>query len=101
MSRKQKKKGYEIHDLVGIGLAFVIIGVTLGIGAYINSSIITAANFNATAESSTWRSAAAINNATAGLSTLASWLPIIGVIIAAAIIIGVLVHGFMGRKEGI
>jgi hypothetical protein len=41
----------------------------------------------------------ALHNTTSGLSTLSGYLPIIGVIIAAAVIIGVLVHGFIKKDE--
>jgi hypothetical protein len=44
--------------------------------------------------------ATALANATIGIGTLASWLPTIALVVAAAIIIGIVFGSFvMGRKE--
>lgn len=91
-----RKKGLALGDMVPIALAFVLIGVMLGIGSYINAQIQTVGGFTA----GTYPYSA-IQNATLSLSTMAQWLQIIAVVIAAGIVIGVLVHSFMGRKEGI
>lgn len=43
----------------------------------------------------------AMENATAGVSRLASWLPIMAIIIAAAVIIGILMKAFVVRGGGV
>ena len=89
---KLGKKGISLQGLPGVAMAFVLIGVMLAIGAYILSSISTSAGFATD-------SAAAnlISNATTGLGTLGSWLPLIALVIAAGIVIAVLVGSFGGR----
>lgn len=89
MNLRKGRKGLMFADLVRYGLLFVLIGIILGIGAYVNSQVQTTAGW---ATSSTEYQAVA--NATLGIANLSSWLPIIAVIIAAAIIIGLLVRAF-------
>lgn len=76
-------------ELASVGLMFVLLGVVLSIGAYINGQITTAGGF-AAGTASRW----AVDNATAGISSLAGWLPIIAVVIAAGAVIGILVASF-------
>jgi uncharacterized membrane protein YoaT (DUF817 family) len=94
--KKHTRKGISLGEMVPIALAFVLIGVMLGIGSYINSQIQTVGGFAA----GTYPYVA-VQNATVALATMAQWLQIIAVVIAAGIVIGVLVHSFVGRKEGI
>lgn len=84
-------KGIAFSQLSGIALLFVLVGVTLGIGAYVNSEVRDTAGFagNTTEYNS-------IQNATEGISKLSQWLPIIAVVIAAGVVIGVLVMAFRG-----
>lgn len=85
----KNKKGLAFQDLVRYGLLFVLIGIILGIGAYVNSQVQTTAGWAATSTEYL-----AVQNATLGIGNLSSWLPIIAVIIAAAVIIGLLVRAF-------
>ena len=62
----------------------------------VNSQIVSTAGW---AAGSTER--LAVENATAGISKLAQWLPIIAVVIAAGIVIGVLVGAFQFRQGGV
>lgn len=75
-----------------MAVAFVIVGVSLAIGANITANVQTSQTAGSTA-------ALAAANATAGLAQLASWLPTIGLILAASVIIGILFSSFY-RKEG-
>ena len=86
------KKGFALNELSGVALVFVLLGVTLAIGAYILSSVNTAGGFTAGSASAT-----AIGNATNGVSQLATWLPIIAIVIAAGVVIAVLVNAFSNR----
>lgn len=75
-----------------MAVAFVIVGVSLAIGANITANVQTSQTAGSIA-------ALAAANATAGLAQLASWLPTIGLILAASVIIGILFSSFY-RKEG-
>lgn len=81
-----------VGDLTALALLFVVAGVMLAMGNYILSSIGNQLPANSTAVS-------AIGNATSGINTFASWLPILAVVIISAIVIGILISAFMGRKE--
>ena len=97
MAKKRKhRKGLALGELVTVALMFVLIGVTLGIGAYINSQIQSTAGW-----ANTTTQYLAVSNATSGLSNIAQWLPIIGIVIAAGVIIAVLVSSFAMRREGV
>ena len=86
------RKGFGFQDLSSVGLLFVLVGVTLGIGAYINSQLQSTAGWATTSTEYL-----AVANATSGISKLASWLPIIGVVIAAGVVISVLVRAFSNQ----
>lgn len=97
MAKKVKRrKAISLNELAGVGLLFVLLGVTLGIGAYINSQIQTTAGWGATTAEYL-----AVGNATAGISKLAQWLPIIAIVIAAGVVIATLVSSFAFRGGGV
>ena len=76
-----------LRDLAGIAITFVVVAITLAVGADILLNI--RANFagNTTAYNTTEYGLAAMN-------TLSSWLPTIAIIIAAAVVIGVIAAYF-------
>ena len=78
--------------MASFGLAFVLIGVVLGMGAYINDQLITTAGW--TVGESGY---GAVNNATTGIVSLSGWLPIIAVVAAAGIVLAILVSAFSRR----
>lgn len=84
-------KGISFSQLSSVALIFVLVGITLGIGAYVNSQVQTTAGW-----ASTTTEYLAVQNATEGISKLGQWLPIIAVVIAAGVVIGVLVMAFRG-----
>ena len=89
--KEMNKKGYTIHDLVPIGIAFVVIAVVLGMGATVLNSIQGTQTINSTG----WN---ASQNGLRGLNELSSWLPTIAIIVAAAIIIGIIVVYFAFQR---
>ena len=90
------RKGIALSQLTSVALLFVLVGVTLGIGAYVNSQIQSTAGWAAgTTEYM------AVGNATAGIGKLAQWLPIIAIVIAAGVVIGTLVGAFAFRRGGV
>ena len=84
----KNKLGLTVGDLATIAIVFVVAGIALGIGA----QVLTNVRDTMTSGS---REYLATQNATEGLSELASWMPTIGLVIAAAIIIGVIFSSFM------
>ena len=93
---KVGKKGISFSQLSTVAMLFVLVGITLGVGAYVNSQVAVTGGFTAgTVQNAT------IGNATEGISKLAQWLPIIAVVIAAGMVIGVLTMAFSTRSGGV
>ena len=90
------RKGISFAQLSTIALLFVLVGVTLAIGAYVLSQIQTTAGWATTSNQYL-----AVQNATVGISQLAQWLPIIAMVIAAGGVIAVLVGAFAFRRGGV
>ena len=86
------KKGLSLGDLYPAVLTIVLIGIILGIGLYILASVET--NVGGTAST-------AINTTITGLATFADWIAIIVVVLAAAVVLGVVLSSFGGRSTGI
>ena len=82
------KKGMNLGDLSSIAITFVVIAVTLGIGATVLDSVQEGQTASSTAYNATAEGLDA-------LSTLADWLPTLAVIVAAAVVIGVISFAFM------
>jgi len=78
----------RLADLGSIAIIFVIAGIALGIGAEVLDK--TKAQVGTSAD-------AALNNATLGIGELSSWMPTIGLVIAAAMIIGIIFTSFAGK----
>jgi len=73
LSKKLSKKG-QMQTLQSLGFGLIVLGITLGIGAYVMSQIKTKITDNS--------SLRVIGNATEGLVTLSSWL---GILVIAAV----------------
>ena len=86
------KKGLSFANLPDYALLFVVGGIVLGIGAYVLTQVRTTAGW-----ASTSVEYLAVDNASEGISKLSQWYPIIGVVLAAAVIIGLIVTSFMPR----
>ncbi|MEM3416248.1 MAG: hypothetical protein QW719_02845 [Candidatus Micrarchaeaceae archaeon] len=84
-----------LGDLEGIAIIFVVLAVVLAVGAYILSTIGTTANFPANSVSAT-----TLSNGQTALNTFATWLPILAIVIVAAIVIYILIGVFHGRGQG-
>lgn len=90
------KKGVTFSQLSTVVLLFVLVGITGGIGAYVNSQIQTTAGWGTTTVEYL-----AVANATEGISKLMQWLPIIAIVIAAGVVIATLVGAFAFRRGGV
>ena len=84
---KMGKKGFTLQQLAPIAISFVVIAIVLGIGATVVEDVQDTQTENATAFNASGSGLEAID-------TLANWLPTIGVIVAAAVVIGIIVAYF-------
>lgn len=95
MENKMDKKGQMgggIWALVGIGVAFVVVGIVLAFGLNIMADIkgdFTAGSLEANATA----------DAQEGVAKITAKLPLIGTVVVAVLIIGLLIAGFMGVRR--
>lgn len=75
----------NISDLAPIAIAFVFIAVVLGVGATVLSSVQAGQTSGSFAYN-------ASGNGLSSLDELSGWLPTIALVVAAAIVIGVLAY---------
>ena len=89
-----KKKGMSIGDMYPAVLTIVLVGIVLGIGLYVLATFSDQIGTSETAQE-------AVNTTIIGLATFADWIAIIVVVIAAAIVLGVVLSSFGQRGSGI
>jgi len=82
-------KGISLQDMSAYALAFAVVAIVLGVGATILTQVQGTQTSGTTAYNAT-------GYGLTGASTMSQWLPIIAVIIAAAIVIGIIVTAFRG-----
>ena len=85
------KRGISLGDMYPAVLTIVLIGIVLGIGLYILSEV----------ESNITGGSTEINTTITGLGGLASWIAVIVVVIAAAIVLGIVISSFGSRGRGV
>jgi len=73
----------RLGDLSGIAITFVVLAVTLGVGATILASIQAGQVAESTASNAT-------QQGLDSMTELADWLPTLATIVAAAVVIGVI-----------
>jgi len=88
----KNKKGLSLGDMYPAVLTLVLIGIVLGVGLYVLDQFA----LNITGDAQT-----AVNTTIDGLATFADWIAIIVVVIAAAVVLGVVLSSFGGRGSGI
>jgi len=89
-----KKKGMSIGDMYPAVLTIVLVGIVLGVGLYVLATFSDQISTSETAQE-------AVNTTITGLATFADWIAIIVVVIAAAIVLGVVLSSFGQRGSGI
>lgn len=87
------KKGMTLGDVYPAVLTIVLIGIVLGLGLYILSSVDDKIS---DAEASD-----AINKTVVGLGDFADWIAIIVIVIAAAIVLGIVFSSFGRSAPGV
>lgn len=88
---KMNKKGaYTLQDLAPVAILFVVAAIVLGFGAKVLSEIST---------DLTGTSQAIVDNGTESLNVIGKYLPTLGLVVVAALIISVVVGAFyFGRR---
>ena len=92
----KKKNGFTVEELLPLSIAFVVVTIAIAMGANVLSQIqageVTGvAGCNATVTTGCGYSYNATDNGLASLDELSSWLPTIALIVAAAVIIGIII----------
>jgi hypothetical protein len=82
----------RLEDLAPAGIAFVVVAITISIGADVLTDIGSTQTDGSIASDATL-------NGTEGLGELASWLPTIALVVAASVVIGVVVAYFTFKGE--
>ena len=90
----KSKKGMGLGEMYPAVLLLVLVGIVLGIGLYILVEI------SDQIASGSVAGAQAINTTVTGLGGLATWIAVIVVVIAAAIVLGIVISSF-GSQRGV
>jgi hypothetical protein len=85
---KNKKGVFGIGDMQTIALVIMVTGIVIGIGVYV------LATMGSTLSSTSAAASTIVNNTATAVGDFADWLPIIVVISAAAIILGIIGMAF-------
>ena len=92
-SLMKNKKGMTLGDIYPAVLTIVLIGIILGIGLYVLAEVDD--QIDDTEASS------ALNDTIVGLGDFAGWIAVIVVVIAAAIVLGIVLSSFGRGGTGI
>ena len=87
----KNKKGLSLGDMYPAILTIILIGIVLGIGLYVLAEV----------ESNITGGSAQINTTITGLGGLANWIAVIVVVIAAAVVLGIVISSFGSRSRGV
>jgi hypothetical protein len=88
------KMAMSIGDLFPVVLTLTLVGVTLGVGVLIMGKFATSLS-NGTTNPEALTAQSALNDSVTAINDIpATWLPIIVVVIAAAIIVSLVVRSF-------
>ena len=93
MEMKMNKKAMTLGDVYPAILTIVLIGIVLGLGLY----ILTEVDDKIADE----EASSAINLTVVGLGDFADWIAIIVIVIAAAIVLGIVFSSFGRGKPGV
>ena len=88
---KNDKRGLSLGDMYPAVLTIVLIGIVLGIGLYVLAQV----------EANITGGSAQINTTITGLGGLSSWIAVIVVVIAAAVVLGIVISSFGSKGRGV
>ena len=80
----KNKKGLTLGDMYPAVLTIVLVGIILGIGLYVLAQV----------EANIAGGSTEINTTITGLGGMASWIAVIVVVIAAAVVLGIVISSF-------
>lgn len=83
------EKGYTVSDLAPLAIVFVVLAITVGMGALILSEMKNQTDAGSTAES-------VITKGIDAMSSFGDWFGILVVVVIAAVIIGIVLRYFGG-----
>lgn len=84
MNKRIGKKGFQLADMSGIAIAFVIIATVLGLGGTVLATI----QSDQVADSIAYN---ATGSGLTSIGTISSYLPTIAVVVVLAVIVGIIV----------
>jgi len=87
------KRGMTLGDIYPAVLTIVLVGIIMGIGLYVLAEVDT--------QITDTTASAAINDTVTGLASFADWIAVIVVVIAAAIVLGIVLSSFGQRGPGV
>jgi len=87
------KRGMSLGDIYPIVLTLVLVGIILGIGLYVLAEV----NEQITDATAT----EALNDTITGLATFSDWIAVIVVVVAAAIVLGIVLSSFGRGATGV
>lgn len=96
MKKMNKKGAFALNDLPGVALVFLLIGVFFAIALVILASL----QANTTISTNSAANAAVAKTITAVSEIPNNWLLLIAVIVAAAIVIGIVISNLGGSTMG-
>jgi len=100
MELRRDKRGFSIESLQPIVLGLIIVAVLFGAGLYAVSELRTKLQSELADKSSFTanNTLSSLDNVTSSMGDLATWVPIIIVIVAASIVIAIVIISFTGRR---
>ena len=96
MKKMNKKGAFSIGELPSVALTFLLVGIFFAIALVILASL----QANTTISSNSAANAAVTKTITAVSEIPNNWLLLIAVIVAAAIVIGIVISNLGGSKGG-
>ena len=84
MKMLRKKNGYTVSDLLPLAVAFVVVTIAISLGADVVGTIRAGQSANSYERNASTQGLEALDE-------LAGWLPTIALVVAAAVIIGIIV----------
>jgi len=94
--REIRIRGAALEDYLLAAVFFVVIGVTVSVGAYITSQVQVQIGTVAGTSSVAYNAA---GQAVSGMNTFATWLPILAIVLVSVVIIALL-YGFLVGGAG-
>ena len=90
-----KMKGYSLSDMPVLAIVFVVLAITVGVGAGLMAQVQTLQLNNT---GGTTIASNISGQGLTGLTTFGTWLPTIALVLCASVVIGILLYSFAFKK---